>query len=224
MTNSSQLFWLGIPTIAGGIWLLGATSVNLRYRRWAAACLEGVFGGALIVLGGLLTILGLETLPYTVVDSSAARLELHFEKRGRQDYLALVRPADDRNDQTFSLRGDEWRLDINCIQWGPLSALGLKPAYRPAVLRSRYNELDTMPSTPPSTHYLTDPIQGKLWRIITFAQTYLPLWQAKTLELNYWPMAPGATFVLNPTADGAEIQPLNEQAKQVIDSSSMRTE
>ncbi len=95
------------------------------------------------VLGVLLVMLFAATI-YTYERLTAETLiaELRFETVDQQEYRAHLRTGDRCDERTFTIYGDQWRVDAEFLKWKYWAALfGLDGQYRLDRLEGRYRNV-----------------------------------------------------------------------------------
>ena len=209
------LLILALLCLVPGVALLALGIVGLRRRRLARALLGGTAGGILLVCGVILLTAGNQLDRFAAVWDSPARYEIRFERKAPQYFIAeLSSPEGDT--VLYGMHGDEWRLDVRVLSWGPLAALGLNSLYHLRALRSRYTDLDQGPLEPPETHYFEPTGPQAPWPWLVAGYEALTRGRTTLLEPGYLPMADGAIFQISVTPKGIVIQPRNAAAERAM--------
>jgi hypothetical protein len=116
---------------------------------------------ALAGLAVLVVILLLAANLYTYhrLTDEAPIAELTFHQLGPQTYEATLLYGDFCTPHTYTLHGDQWRLDAQFLKWKPwANLLGLDAMYRLERLGGRYRSVQDENTRPNMAHEIQEPV------------------------------------------------------------------
>jgi hypothetical protein len=121
----------------------------------------------------------------------------------------------------FQATGDDWMISARVLRWKPwATVLGLDAQYRLDRFDSRYRDIATAQTTPPSVQDLR-PVRRTGIDFLPFAQAvgkYAPLVDTPEHgQAIYWPMADDAQYRIDITAQGQLLpDEINEAAAEAV--------
>jgi hypothetical protein len=113
----------------------------------------------LLVLFAALSIVLLTATVYTYHRLTAETLiaELRFDSAGDRQYIAHVQTGDRCGERSFTVMGDQWRVDAEFLKWKYWALLlGLDSQYRLDRLEGRYRSVAEQNSQPNVAHDLSE--------------------------------------------------------------------
>ena len=215
---SPETILVAIAATGGIIALLLAVAAVRRMRHWefgrGSVYLVGAALVAALGVGGAMLAASLHTYSRLTHEQEAARAVLRA--LGPQRYeLLLVRVGEPA--QRFELRGDEWQIDARVLKWrGMGNLLGFDTVYRFERLAGRYADNDLERKAPRTVHALAAEGAVDFWQLLKKYHGTMPLADALYGSAAYVPMADGAQFVVNVSATGLVIRPLNDAAQKAV--------
>ena len=194
--------WIAARILLNGSWFLG----------W----LRGTCGLLLLALAGVVVMLALDLGTYSVVPANKVLATIGFEAEGAQRYR--VNLLQNGAEQTVSLDGDLWQLDVRLFQWQGLAALiGLQPGYRLEKLTGRYLALEQQQQSLSAKVALSSSRYGiDLWRGLRLGNSELYFFDPQARRVNYLPMTNGAVYSISLAATGLLVQPQNKTAEDAL--------
>lgn len=122
-----------------------------------------------------------------------------------------------QNVDGFLINGDQWQLEMRVLTWHPLLAeLGLQPLYKLERLSGRYQSIEDEKGLSRSLYQLEKSgFSDGYWQML------LPYLHDSLINSYYGtsvfaPMAEAAQYGVFLNRGGADLKPLNEQAKQAL--------
>lgn len=120
----------------------------------------------------------------------------------------------DQAEQRFTMRGDQWQLDVRLLSWaGPIAALGQKPLYRLDRFFGRYISLEQARFGERTIFDLNPKSSFDIWQWLYGSDLWL---DANYGSAVFMPLENGAVYAVNLTDKGIVARPLNGIAEQVI--------
>ena len=113
----------------------------------------------LVVLFAALSVVLLTATVYTYDRLSAETLiaELRFDATGERQYVASLKTGGGCDERTYTVRGDQWRVDAEFLKWKYWALLlGLDSQYRLDRLEGRYRTAAEQNSQPNVAHDLSE--------------------------------------------------------------------
>ena len=113
----------------------------------------------LVVLFAALSVVLLTATVYTYDRLSAETLiaELRFDATGERQYAASLKTGDGCDERTYTVLGDQWRVDAEFLKWKYWALLlGLDSQYRLDRLEGRYRSAAEQNSQPNLAHDLSE--------------------------------------------------------------------
>ncbi|MDY6942303.1 MAG: hypothetical protein SVU69_04745 [Pseudomonadota bacterium] len=194
--------------------MVGSAALGIGTRRlWSSRRVAAIYlslAGLILVITGL-AIGGVSHYLETYLDADQkASWRVHFEQTDRQQYLVTLEPSPDSSDR-MTVFGDEWRIDVRYFRKPPSH-------YRLQWLRTRYTDLNQLPSRPPTTEplYREASLQswlGEFMRSIGDRISTSIVWEA---DAGYWPMTDGAIYELTYEGERLVVTPINDAAWQAV--------
>lgn len=209
-----QDFSLLALAAVGGLLILVGLAFFIR-PRWFLSWLKGTLAMLLILAGGYVAMLALDLRHYESLDSLETIATVGVSKTGPQAWRVRL----ERNEQPpleVVIRGDQWQVDARIIRLaGPLSWLGVKPAYRLERLSGRYVSLEQERSGQRTVYSLGQASWFDSW---TLDQEYgLPFVDAVYGNATFMPLKDGAIFDVRLSSTGLVALPGNEAARKAMD-------
>jgi hypothetical protein len=189
---------------------------------------RGVLGGGVfLAAGAVVALIGLNIQTYHRLGEAQRQVAtISFEQvegADRTYNVTLTEIIDGAPGEThtFQATGDDWMISSRVIRWKPwATVLGLDAQYRLDRFDSRYRDIVTAQTTPPSVYDLR-PVRRT-------GVDFLPIVQATGDNLPlvdtpehgqavYWPMADGAAYRIDITAQGQLLpDEVNEAAAEAV--------
>jgi len=217
-TLSAQTVLVAIAATGGLIAVLLAVTAVRRMRDWQfRSGSVYLFGAALVAalgVGGAMLAASLHSYSRLTHEQEAARAVLRALGPQRFELLLVIvgEPA-----RRYELRGDEWQIDARVLKWRGLGTLlGFDTVYRFERLAGRYADHELERKAPRTVFALADESAVDFWQLLKQYHRYLPLADALYGSAAYVPMADGAQFVVNVSATGLVIRPLNDAAQKAV--------
>ncbi len=209
-----------IVAIVLGIIAVAIFVLSLRFLigPWLLQWLRGTAGLLLLAAAVAVALAGWDLRSYQQVDAGKPIATLGFN-RIEDNHFAVSLVDQSGNERRFELDGEMWQLDIRLLRWsGALSALQLKPGYRPERLSGRYLSLEDEQKLPHSVIELgNDTSVFDVWSWLRQVNRRFSLLEALSSRASYLPMADGAMYAVVIDGNGLSAQPLNERAKLAAD-------
>jgi len=205
---------LGIPGVL--LFVLGLR--RIWRRKMVSGGLQGLSGALLITLALLLASIIANLHTYLRLNHEAEVATLQFDQLGPQRYRALLsqgsQPA-----EILELQGDEWQLDARVLKWrGFANLLGLDAGYQLERLSGRYRDVQQAQQKSQSVHGLNHPQGIDIWQLARQYPRWLPWVDAVYGSATYMPMVHGARYQISLSQSGLLARPMNEVAKQALQS------
>lgn len=224
-------WWWIIPGVAGVIGLAFALSgLGYMFRGRAFKGGRGVLGGGVFLsTAAVVSLLGLNIQTYHRLGEAqrqVATIEFHKVDGTEKTYDVTLTeaPGDDGTPgqvRNFRATGDDWMVSARVLRWKPwATVLGLDAQYRLDRFDSRYRDIATAQTTPPSVEDLR-PVRRTGLDFLPVASSvakYVPLIDTPEHgQAVYWPMADGAQYRIDITAQGQLLpDEVNEQAAEAV--------
>lgn len=224
-------WWWIIPGFVAVIGLAVALSgLGWMFRGRPFKGGRGVFGGALFLgVGAIIGLMGLNIQTYHRLGEAQRQVAtIAFQKvqntPNTYDVTLTEAPAEDGTPGAvhhFQATGDDWMISARVIRWKPwATVLGLDAQYRLDRFDSRYRDIAVAQTTPPSVEDLR-PARRTGVDFLPVAATvskYVPVVDVPEHgQAVYWPMADGATYRVDITAQGQLLpDETNEAAAEAV--------
>jgi hypothetical protein len=221
--------WLILPGLAGllALTLLAAGLGALTRRRPVSGLLGVISSGAMLALGAALLMLGLNIQTYSrlTYERPVATIELH--RTGEQAFDATLTEAPAAPDfgqtrpapppQTFSLAGDEWRIEAKVLKWKPwVNALGLDSRYRLERLAGEFTDSAAEQTGPRTVIDLRQPAEEGRMANLAHRLNRAHLIDTVVGSAAIMPAVDGARYELSMTQSGLVARPANDAAGQAV--------
>lgn len=226
-----EWWWWIIPGFVGVIGLAIALSgLGWMFRGRPFKGGRGVFGGGVfLAIGAVLGLMGLNIQSYHRLGEAQSQVAtIAFDKvEGTQNTYNVTVTEAPHEDGTpgavhnFQATGDDWMISARVLRWKPwATVLGLDAQYRLDRFDSRYRDIATAQTTPPSVQDLR-PVRRTGIDFLPFAQAvgkYAPLVDTPEHgQAIYWPMADDAQYRIDITAQGQLLpDEINEAAAEAV--------
>ncbi len=222
-------WWIipGVVAVIGLAFVLSGLGWMFRGRPVKGG--RGVlFGGVPMTIAAIVALMGLNVQSYHRLGEAQRQVAtISFEKvqgTERTYNVTLTEIVDGAPGQshTFQATGDDWMISSRVIRWKPwATVLGLDAQYRLDRFDSRYRDIQTAQTTPPSVYNLRreDRSTGiDFLPIVSAVQDKLPLVDVPEHgQAVYWPMADGAAYRIDITAQGQLLpDEVNEAAAEAV--------
>ncbi|MBL8543991.1 MAG: hypothetical protein JNJ63_09280 [Hyphomonadaceae bacterium] len=224
-------WWWVVPGLVAVIGLAFALSgLGWMFRGKPFKGGRGVGGGAaFLAVGGVLSLMGLNIQSYHRLGEAqrqVATIAFHQVEGTPNTYDVTVTeaPGEDGTPgsvHNFQATGDDWMISARVLRWKPwATVLGLDAQYRLDRFDSRYRDIAVAQSTPPSVYDLR-PARRTGLDFLPAAQAvgqYVPLVDTPEHgQAVYWPMADGAEYRIDITAQGQLLpDEVNEAAAEAV--------
>ena len=199
--------------VVGGLLMLLGLAFFIR-PRWLLSWFKGTFALLLIAAGGYAAVLALDLRHYQSLDSLETIATIGVSKTGPQVWRVRL----ERNEQKpldVVVRGDQWQIDARIIRFaGPLSWLGVKPAYRLERLSGRYVSLEQERSGNRTVYDLGQESWFDSW---TMDQSYGLPFEAVYGNATFMPLKDGAIFDVRLSSTGLVALPANKEAQSAME-------
>lgn len=187
-----------------------------------------VIGAAPLAVSAIVALMGLNIQSYHRLGEAQRQVAtISFEKVQGSDRtynVTLTEIVDGAPGptHTFQATGDDWMLSSRVIRWKPwATVLGLDAQYRLDRFDSRYRDVATAQTTPPSVYNLRAENRSTgvdFLPIVTAFKDRIPLVDVPEHgQAVYWPMADGAAYRIDITAQGQLLpDEVNEAAAEAV--------
>jgi hypothetical protein len=208
-------WWWVIPgalAVLGLAFLLSGLGWMFRGRPVKGG--RGVVVGAVpMTIGAIVALMGLNVQSYHRLGEAQREVAtISFERvqgSERTYNVTLTEVVDGAPgaSHTFQATGDDWMISSRVIRWKPwATVLGLDAQYRLDRFDSRYRDIAEAQTTPPTVYKLRDPTRQTgvdFLPIVSAVQDKIPLVDVPEHgQAVYWPMADGAAYRIDITAQG----------------------
>ncbi len=188
----------------------------LRHRRILRAggsCASCLTSATMAGVGGML-LLSYLTYGRLIEEQLVSRIEFRHVSVDQFQARIMVTGKDD---QFYTLRGDEWQMDAKIVTWKPpMTLLGLDPIYQLDRLSGRFAEIDREQTEPRTVHSLSPALPADVWKIAHRFPLLMPGVDAHYGTATYVPMADGARFEVMLSRDALIARPANDRARDAI--------
>lgn len=224
-------WWWIIPGVVAVIGLAFALSgLGWMFRGRPVKGGRGTLGGGLfLAIGAVLGLMGLNIQTYHRLGEAQHQVAtIEFDKvEGTANTYNVVlteAPAEDGAAgavHNFTATGDDWMLSSRVIRWKPwATVLGLDAQYRLDRFDSRYRDIAVANATPPSVYDLRPARRTGVdfLPIVSGVTKYVPVVDVPEHgQAVYWPMADGARYRVDITAQGQLLpDEINEAAAEAV--------
>lgn len=222
-------WWWIIPGVLAVIGLAFALSgLGWMFRGRPVKGGRGVLiGGVPLAISAIVALMGLNIQTYHRLGQAQRQVAtIAFEKvpgteRTYDVTLTEIVDGAPGETHTFQATGDDWMISSRVIRWKPwATVLGLDAQYRLDRFDSRYRDIATAQTTPPSVYDLRPARRTGVdfLPIVTSVQDKLPLVDVPEHgQAVYWPMADGAAYRIDITAQGQLLpDETNEAAAEAV--------
>lgn len=198
----------------GGVLALFGLAFFVR-PRWFFSWLKGTFALFLIGAGAYVALLALDLRHYESLDSMQTIATVGVSKTGPQAWRVRLE-REEQPPLEVVIRGDQWQVDARIIRMaGPLTWLGVRPAYRLDRLSGRYVSLEQERSGQRTVYPLGEDSWFDSWLL---DQTYgLPFVEAVYGNATFMPLKDGAIFDVRLSSTGLVALPANAQAREAME-------
>ena len=184
-----------------------------RVVRAGGSCVSCLVSAAIAGAGGML-LLSYLTYGRLIEEQLVSRIE--FRRVSADEFQARVMVTG-KQDEFYTLRGDEWQMDAKIVTWKPpMTVLGLDPIYQLDRLSGRYGEIDRERTEARTVHALTPESPVDVWNVARRFPLLMPGVDAHYGTATYVPMADGAQFEVTLSRDALIARPSNDSARNAI--------
>ena len=185
---------------------------------WFTYWLRGSVGLLLVAFAVALVLVSLDIQSYKQLTKDKPILTLSFERVADQQFNVKVSYVEDREDEEYELRGDQWQVDARILQLrGVFETFGAKPGFRLDRLSGRYYSLEDEHRKKRTVYELRPSKYGfDFWAWLRDYGAIVPIVQAEYGSATYLPMEHGAIYQVSLSARGLVARPLNAIAEQSI--------
>ncbi len=184
-----------------------------RVIRAGSSCVSCLIFAAISGTGGML-LLSYLTYGRLIEEQLISRIE--FQRVSTEEFQARIMVTG-KDDQFYTLRGDEWQMDAKIVTWKPpMTVLGLDPIYQLDRLSGRFADIDREQTEPRTVHSLTSESPADVWRVARRFPFLMPGVDAHYGTATYVPMADGARYEVMLSRDAVIARPSNERARDAI--------
>lgn len=210
---SQDIALIALAAVGGVLALLGL-AFFVR-PRWFFSWLKGTFALFLIGAGAYVALLALDLRHYESLDSMQTIATVGVSKTGPQAWRVRLE-REEQPPLEVVIRGDQWQVDARIIRMaGPLTWLGVRPAYRLDRLSGRYVSLEQERSGQRTVYPLGEDSWFDSWLL---DQTYgLPFVEAVYGNATFMPLKDGAIFDVRLSSTGLVALPANPQAREAME-------
>ncbi|HRE42789.1 MAG TPA: hypothetical protein PKY87_02335 [Terricaulis sp.] len=220
-------WWIipGVVAVIGLAFALSGLGWMFRGRPFKGG--RGVLGGgAFLAVAAILALIGLNVQTYHRLGEAQRQVAtLQFTQVSPRTYdVTLTEFNDDGSTgqvRNFTAVGDDWMLRARVLRWRPwATVLGLDAQYRLDRFDSSYRDVAEARTTPPSVEDLQPerrtgldflPIAQAVGNVVPLVDT------PEHGQAVYWPMADGAIYRVNITAQGQLLpDEVNEAAAEAV--------
>lgn len=182
--------------------------------RWLVSWLKGTFALTLIIAGGYAAALALDLRHYETLGSLKTIASVGITRTGKQAWQVRLE-QDEKEPRNVTIKGDQWQVDARIIRFaGPLSWLGVKPAYRLERIGGRYLSLEQARNSERTVYDLDDDTVFDSWKL---DQKYgLPFVEAVYGNATFMPLEDGAVFDIRLSSTGLVSVPANQAARRAM--------
>jgi hypothetical protein len=206
---------LSIVLIVLALLTLLASLKTLLATGWLLKWFRGSGGIILLLFAVAASLIGYELLTFLKADEGQVISTLTFDKTGEQEFeVELVNSVGVR--KNYRILGDQWQLDVKLIALQGLGEIG-RPSYKLDRLSGRYLSLEQEKEDIRSVYALSDDKGLDLWNWV-LAGDLLPMLKAKYGSAAFMPMEDGAIYQVKLFKKGLLAEPVNEQARQALES------
>jgi hypothetical protein len=223
-------WWIipGFVAVIGLAFALSGLGWMFRGRPFKGG--RGVLGGGVfLAVGAIVGLMGLNIQTYHRLGEAqrqVATIEFDQVEGTPNTYNVTLTEAPGEGGtaggvHNFTATGDDWMVSSRVIRWKPwATVLGLDAQYRLDRFDSRYRDIQTAQTTPPSVYDLR-PVRRTgvdFLPIVRSVAKYIPVVDTPEHgQAVYWPMADGARYRIDITAQGQLLpDEINEQAAEAV--------
>jgi hypothetical protein len=184
-----------------------------RVLRAGGSCVSCLMSAAVAGAGGMLL---LSYLSYARLIEEQLVSRIEFRSISGDQFQARIMVTG-KDDQFYTLRGNEWQMDAKIVTWKPpMTLLGLDPIYKLDRLSGRFAEIDREQSEARTVHALTSELPADVWQIAHRFPFLMPGVDAHYGTATYVPMADGARFEVMLSRDALIARPVNDSARDAV--------
>jgi len=224
-------WWWIIPGVVGVIGLAIALSgVGWMFRGRPFKGGRGVAGGGIfLAIGAVVALMGLNIQTYHRLgeaERQVATIAFDQVEGTENTYNVSITEAPNPDGtpgavHNFEATGDDWMISSRVLRWKPwATVLGLDAQYRLDRFDSRYRDIATAQTTPPSVYDLR-PVRRTgidFLPVVEAVGKYVPVVDTPEHgQAIYWPMADGAQYRIDITAQGQLLpDEINREAQDAV--------
>jgi hypothetical protein len=180
------------------------------FRTGAAAILLALVACALLIGGNLRS--------YQRLTAEQPAGELQFKRIGDREYNAVLTYPDGAV-KDFALRGDEWQIDARVLKWHAFANwLGFDSIYRLERISGRYANVEDERSQLRTVYALNGAERFDSWHLVQRYHAWLPWMDALYGSATFLPMTDGALYEIKVSQSGLLARPLNQAAREAVQS------
>lgn len=211
------MIWWIVPGAVAlfGLVVFGTGLARLFKVKMMTGGVRLLAGGGVLAVAGLLSVVGLNLQTYSRLTHERLVATVDLTQNGPQDYTANVTLAEEVEATSYSVLGDELRMEARVLKWTPwANIVGYDAVYKLDRLSGRYADLEDEQTRERSVHGLSNNPGLDVFKIVRDQGGLMGSVDAYYGSGTYVPMIDQAQYNVFMTQNGLITRAANETATE----------